>query len=143
MNQATKDELKALAVAATLENGTNVTQKLKDLPEFLANQMAKVSDDEIFKHINTYSNITEFLPEEVGYQFLEAINFLSGTTSGEHIALQKREIDKAFIDSINSIEGFDDIDLYEKSELARIHLVRLIQSYQVLTSEITDAIKIT
>lgn len=144
MNQAMKDEIKALAVAATIENGTNAIKKLNDLPQLLANQMAKVSDDEIFKHINTYSNITELLPEEIGYQFLQAINYLSGTNAGEHIDRKKREIDKAFINSINGLEDldFDDADAYEKSELARLHLVRMIHSYQGLTSDITDVINI-
>lgn len=145
MNQTMKNEIKALAIAATLENGTNVTQKLKDLPEFLANEMDRVSDDQIFSDINAYSDITELKPEDIGHEFLQAINFLSGTTAGEHIHIQKREIDKAFINSINDLEDldFDDTDTYEKSELARLHLVRMIQSYQSLTTGITDAINIS
>jgi hypothetical protein len=145
MNQTMKNEIKALAVAATLENGTNVIQKLKDLPEFLANEMDRVSDDQIFSDINAYSNITELKPEDIGHEFLQAINILSGTTAGEHIALQKKEIDKTFINGINDLEDqdFDDIDAYEKSELARLHLVRMIQSYQSLTTDITDAINIS
>lgn len=145
MNQAMKDELKALAVAATIENGTNAIKKLNALPELLAREMESVSDEQIFADINAYLNITELKPEDIGYEFLQAINFLSGTTSGEQIALQKREIDKAFINSINGLEDldFDDTDGYEKLELARLHLVQMIQSYQGLTSEITDAINIS
>ena len=145
MNQAIKDEIKALAVAATLENGTNVTQKLKDLPEFLTNEMDRVSDDHIFSDINAYSNITELKPEDIGHEFLQAINFLSGTTAGEHIDIQKREIDKTFINGINDLEDqdFDDADANEKTELARLHLARMIQSYQGLTTCITEAINIS
>ena len=145
MNQAIKDEIKALAVAATLENGTNVTQKLKDLPEFLTNEMDRVSDDQIFSDIKAYSNITKHKPEDIGYEFLQATRCFSGTNVGEYIEIQKGEIDKAFINSINGLEDldFDDTDAYEKSELARLHLVRMIQSYQSLTTGITDAINIS
>jgi hypothetical protein len=145
MNQALKEEIKVITVAATLENGTDVTQKLKDLPKFLTNEMDRVSDDQIFSDIKAYSNITEHKPEDIGYEFLQATRCFSGTSIGEYIEIQKGEIDKAFINSINDLEDrdFDDIDAYQKSELARLHLVRMIQSYQDLTTGITDVIKIT
>lgn len=145
MNHAIKDEIKVLAVAATLENGTNVTQKIKDLPEFLANEIDMVSDDQIFSDIKAYSNITEHKPEDIGYEFLQATRCFLGTNVGEYIDIQKGGIDKTFVNSINSLEDsdFDDIDLYEKTELARLHLVQMIQSYQNLTAQIIDAIKIT
>jgi hypothetical protein len=142
MNQTIKDEIKVITVAATLENGTSVIQKLKDLPEFLTNEMDRVSDDQIFSDIKAYSNITEQKPEDIGYEFLQATRFFSGTSVGEYIEIQKGEIDKTFINSINDLEDqdFDDIDAYEKSELARLHLVRMIKSYQDLTTGITDVI---
>ena len=83
MNQTIKDEIKVLAVAATLENGTSVIQKLKDLPEFLTNEIDRVSDDKIFSDINAYSNITEHKPEDIGYGFLQATKFMSGTNADE------------------------------------------------------------
>lgn len=145
MNQTIKDEIKVITVAATLENGTSVIQKLKDLPEFLTDEMDRVSDDQIFSDIKAYSNITEHKPEDIGYEFLQATRCFSGTSVGEYIEIQKGEIDKAFINSINDLEDrdFDDIDAYQKSELARLHLVRMIQSYQDLTTGITDAINIS
>lgn len=145
MNQALKEEIKVITVAATLENGTSVIQKLKDLPEFLTNEMDRVSDDQIFSDIKAYSNITEHKPEDIGYEFLQATRCFSGTSVGGYIEIQKGEIDKAFINSINDLEDqdFGDIDAYEKSELARLHLVRMIQSYQDLTKGITDAINIS
>jgi hypothetical protein len=107
--------------------------------------MDRVSDDQIFSDIKAYSNITEHKPEDIGYEFLQATRCFSGTSIGEYIEIQKGEIDKAFINSINDLEDrdFDDIDAYQKSELARLHLVRMIQSYQDLTTGITDVIKIT
>lgn len=142
MNQNIKEEIKTLAVAATLENGSMATEKLKNLHTEIEFEINKIDDEEITKNIDAWTNVTNYTPEEVGFKFMQAMDIFKNTEIGSYIDQQKKLIDQELTNQINNLEDlYDDFEMDEKLNLARIHVINFSRKYQELAREINEAIK--
>lgn len=142
MNQEMQNEIKALAVAATLEYGSTAIEKLKNLHDEIQYEINKLKDDEIIKDIDAWTHITNHIPEELGFKFMQAIDIFENTEIGDKIGIQKSLIDKELTNEINNLnDSYDEFEIYEKVNLARIHVINFSKKYQELACQINEVIK--
>ncbi len=142
MNQEMQNEIKALAVAATLEYGSTAIEKLKNLHDEIQCEINKLKDDEIIKDIDAWTHITNYIPEELGFKLIQAIDIFENTEIGDNIGIQKSLIDKELTDEINNLNDvYDEFEMYEKVNLARIYVINFSKKYQELAWQINEVIK--
>ncbi len=142
MDQTMKDEIKALAVAATLENGTVVSANIMQLAQKIDKVLQRFDELKDAEVADPYLIMTVILPDEIGYEFLEATKLFKNSSVCQFIESKKISIDKDFTTKINKLSDSEDACLDgEKINLARVHLEMFAQKYQSLTKKILDAIK--
>lgn len=140
MNQKIQNEIKALAVG--LEYGSTAIEKLKNLHDEIQHEINKLKDDEIIKDIDAWTHITNYIPEELGFKFMQAIDIFENTEIGDDIGIQKSLIDKELTNEINNLNDvYDEFEMYEKVNLARIHVINFSKKYQELAWQINEVIK--
>ncbi len=142
MNQKMKDEIKVLTVAATLENGFMATEKLKNLHTEIEFEINKIDGEEITKNIDAWTNVTNYTPEEVGFKFMQAMGIFENTEIGSYIDQQKKLIDQELTNQLNELDDlYDDFEMTDKLNLARIHVINFSKKYQELVRQINEAMK--
>lgn len=142
MNQKMKDEIKSLAVTATFENGSMATKNLKNLHAEIECEINKIDNEEISKDIEAWIYVTNHTPEEVGFKLIQAMDIFKNTEIGGYIDQQKKLIDQELTNQLNNLDdSYDEFEIDEKLNLARIHVINFSRKYQELASQINEAIK--
>lgn len=142
MNQTIKDEIKAITVAARIEKGIAVCEKVMQLPQKIDEQLQRFYELKASEVADPYLMLTEILPDEIGYEFLEATEIYKNSDSGKYIESRKMSIDKDFIEKIDEINDLEDeYSADERLDLAQVHIKMFAYKYQSLGKEIVEAIK--